>query len=544
MKMKKIILLVSFTNLLIMAGFAQQLNVNWTVSGGGTGQEYMKQICETTDNNYVAAGNFTGAFISEGITYNSILNGTDIFIVKYDQNNSIMWTKVFGNACNENVTGIASDALGNIYITGSFYSSLSIDNNTIFSAGSQDGFIASLDINGNLNWLQAFGSTGSDEGTSVKVSADGKVVIAASMNNTTFALNDQPSTGNSASIACMTSQGTVIWSICESAVASGDIDITDLVLDNAGNVFVTGSFNGNIAAGDNGTVSMQSVSTKLFIASYTSAGNTNYIYTPAQSTSATSAGTGIVLNNFNHAVICGYTTGNITIGPATYSSNDRDVIVAALDENGLPVWSDVIVASNFQLAQSIGFSNDVLAIGGYFLDDFNTGNTMLNFQDGSDAFVITYENNLLESASSFSGIGDENIKSVTKINSQLCIAGDFSQDLMTGTNTLQTAGASDYFISAVTPQQTTGIAENSKASSAVVAYPNPAVDFVNFKFDSSSEMVLVTLYSADGRKVLKNEFSSAMNSDLGVDISELPVGIYTVTIQDGISVINSMFVKQ
>src|SRR6187549_3783067 len=111
--MKKTIFLIIASKFLIASVYAQTLQANWSVTGGGTGNELVKEICLTQANELLVAGTFSGSMEVAGTTYNSVAGGSDIFVIKYSAANNVSWVKSFGNACNEQLAGITSDAAGN-----------------------------------------------------------------------------------------------------------------------------------------------------------------------------------------------------------------------------------------------------------------------------------------------------------------------------------------------------------------------------------------------------------------------------------------------
>ena len=69
---------------------------------------------------------------------------------------------------------------------------------------------------------------------------------------------------------------------------------------------------------------------------------------------------------------------------------------------------------------------------------------------------------------------------------------------------------------------------NSNLEYQINLYPNPIVDIVYFNSISSLENSKLTISSMDGSKVYQKNISNDINS---IDLSELPTGIYSLTIQ-------------
>lgn len=98
----------------------------------------------------------TGSFYSDSISFgtniltNAIGNGysSDIFVVKYDSSDNVVWAKSVGGIDSETSYSIALDTSDNVYITGGFMSqNLSFGTTTLTNAGFESIFIAKLGTN-------------------------------------------------------------------------------------------------------------------------------------------------------------------------------------------------------------------------------------------------------------------------------------------------------------------------------------------------------------------------------------------------------------
>ena len=75
---------------------------------------------------------------------NANAGGFDSFIVKYDGAGIKQWTREFGTTTDDSATGIATDAQGNVYVTG--FTGGGLDGNT--NAGGFDLFVVKYDAAG------------------------------------------------------------------------------------------------------------------------------------------------------------------------------------------------------------------------------------------------------------------------------------------------------------------------------------------------------------------------------------------------------------
>jgi hypothetical protein len=115
-----------------------------------------------SQNNHIVAGQFKG-FHQVGNTTIQTRGDFDIFIIKYDVNNAIVWVKTFGSSAEDNLASLSCDKFGNIYFTGAysgnaFYTSAT-DSLKIISGYSQSRYVTKLNTNGNPVWSKRFSAT-------------------------------------------------------------------------------------------------------------------------------------------------------------------------------------------------------------------------------------------------------------------------------------------------------------------------------------------------------------------------------------------------
>jgi len=154
-------------------------NVLWAKSAGGSLDESSNSIHTDANGNSYITGNFDGSitFGSTTLTYTGSF-GNDIFIVKYDGAGNVLWAKSAGGSLDESSNSISTDANGNSYITGRFYSStITFGSDTLTNAGTDDIFVVKYDGAGNVLWAKSAGGTEDDHGWSISLDANGNSYI-------------------------------------------------------------------------------------------------------------------------------------------------------------------------------------------------------------------------------------------------------------------------------------------------------------------------------------------------------------------------------
>lgn len=138
-----------------------------------------------SSSNVYTTGTFqsTAAFSPSGDTLTA--TSYDGFLIKHDSSGTFQWVKQFAGSGGDYGRRIAMDQSSNIFVTGTFNSTLDIDpgpgTTSITSAGLVDTFIAKLTSSGALIWGKSLGSTGNDYVIASTVNRDNHVLNAGYM---------------------------------------------------------------------------------------------------------------------------------------------------------------------------------------------------------------------------------------------------------------------------------------------------------------------------------------------------------------------------
>jgi hypothetical protein len=112
-------------------------------------------------------------------TYNIASNGSnDAFVLKLLPDGKFAWAKRIGGVAIEWAYGVAADAQGNVYSTGSFDSLVDFDPGPgvkNLSGDVVDIYIQKLDAAGNLVWAKRFGDHCADEGMAIALDGQNNI---------------------------------------------------------------------------------------------------------------------------------------------------------------------------------------------------------------------------------------------------------------------------------------------------------------------------------------------------------------------------------
>jgi len=143
----------------------------WTRQLGTSNSDAGRGVAVDTSGNIYITGYTNG-----GLDGNTNIGGEDIFLVKYNSAGTKQWTRQLGTTSSDAANGLALDASGNIYITGSTYGGL--DGNT--NMGMDDIFLVKYNSAGTKQWTRQLGTSNSDAGRAVAADTGGNIYITGS----------------------------------------------------------------------------------------------------------------------------------------------------------------------------------------------------------------------------------------------------------------------------------------------------------------------------------------------------------------------------
>jgi hypothetical protein len=162
-----------------LAGPASPHGNAWMARYDGSGdQVWVRQFgMWYTDRLRAMAPHPSGGFFAAGDTANSLggpsAGGTDAFLARYDSDGVQLWMRQFGTPMLEYATALSHDGSGGVFIGGVTEGSLGSQN-----AGMIDAYVARYDGDGNRLWLIQFGGEYADNVTALAFDGAGGVFVA------------------------------------------------------------------------------------------------------------------------------------------------------------------------------------------------------------------------------------------------------------------------------------------------------------------------------------------------------------------------------
>ncbi len=142
------------------AGIAQPFDWQWSRTGTGDLMEplVLDMAVDAVGNTYIV-GNFYGTISFGALPSISAVGQSDVFVVKHAPDGTALWLAQGGGSSWDEATAIAVDAAGNAYITGSTTCpTADFGSTTLSLQGTMDVVVAKLTSNGQWQWARHFGS--------------------------------------------------------------------------------------------------------------------------------------------------------------------------------------------------------------------------------------------------------------------------------------------------------------------------------------------------------------------------------------------------
>jgi len=187
-------------------------NIRWAKKVGGNTYDGGKSIAIDHKGNMVVGG-----FSSFGA------GGYDAYIFQLDTNGNLLWTKMIGEAGNDQIMSVTCHS--NIIIAVGFIDTAGV------GSGKEDFLIVALDSLGNILWKRTFKGINGERARSVIRTSEGGFVIVGSTSS--FGLG-----GNDMMVIKIDSTGNLLWA--KAIGGAGDDIAEDVALTMNGDLIIVG----------------------------------------------------------------------------------------------------------------------------------------------------------------------------------------------------------------------------------------------------------------------------------------------------------------
>ncbi|NEN22209.1 T9SS type B sorting domain-containing protein [Cryomorpha ignava] len=394
------------------------------------------------------------------VDYQIIEKSTDYVIIGFETKNTfhdssegqliidplaiLEWGTYYGDSLYDVGNAIATDSLGNVFVTGTTSSLHNMASEglyqTVYSGGTSDAFIVKMNQHGLRHWATYYGGSGDDKGLGIDVDSYDRLYVVGSSTSTDSIGSDgvqqtENGGGTDGFVAHFDRFGSFVW---DSFIGStGEEEAVACKADGFGNVIVVGNTNaGGFLQNDSvSTLVNYQGGTDVFIAKY----NINGIltYTSYYGGESDDFATSVALDSLSSVIVAGYThsSQNIAWGSGFQYNLDgeTDGFALKLDSAGSIAWATYFGGpGNDKLTGVTSVSGDFYFSGS--TDSLITYSDTTSFQQeyagSGDAFIARMATDgMLEWFSYVGGEGTDVANGISRdYDGQIYIVGTTTSD--------------------------------------------------------------------------------------------------------------------
>ncbi|PWL29519.1 MAG: hypothetical protein DCO96_07105 [Fluviicola sp. XM-24bin1] len=241
--------LAPYDSLAFIAKLDDQGNWQWVETFGGIYAQRDNAVTVDDEGNVYVAGGYaeTQNFGTQSITSQG---GTDIYVIKYDNNGNFLWVQDAGGPLSDRANGIVDGHDGYMYVTGEFRDTTFFGNSFLDNAGGPKGrdvFVAKLSKDGDWVWARRAGSKkGKDRGNYITSNSQGNIFITGQYSGKAdFGIYEFDSDGDSVQVFVAAIDGNGVWRWVQEGGGPGYDRGQGITTDEDCNLWVNGYFDGN-----------------------------------------------------------------------------------------------------------------------------------------------------------------------------------------------------------------------------------------------------------------------------------------------------------
>ena len=327
----------------------------WKTQVGSSSYEFARDLATDAEGNIYMTGYTLGDL--EGKNAGSY----DLFIIKFDPSGKKLWTQQVGTNKTEHAYGIATDSKGNIYTTGFTNGNLEGTN-----AGLSDLFVLKYAPDGKLLWTRQFGTEQFEYARGIATDADDNVFIAGYTNG---GLDGANSGNEDLFVIKYNAEGERLWTT-QLGTATSDVAY-GVATDVNGDAYIAGYTEGGLGGNE------------LFVMKFSKDGN--QLWTQRLGSTKTNYARGVATDADGNVYATGYTDGALD---GNTSAGDFDIFFIKYNSNGSKLASWQLGTIGPDYAYSIATD----AEGSAYVAGFTSGDLDGNVSSGGyDVFLLKYD---------------------------------------------------------------------------------------------------------------------------------------------------------
>lgn len=309
---------------------------------GGSNNDVAQSVAPTPDGGFIVLG-YTQS--NDGDIDTKQDESFDFWLLKFDQEASLQWSKTYGGANDDRGRKIIQTSDGGYALVG--YSN-SNDGNVSENNGARDFWIIKTDNQGEILWEKSFGFSGNDEGYNIKETSNGNFLVGGTLDVTASggegntSRRQQKHAGGDYWLLNISTNGDLIWS---RYFGGSFTDIVhDVIESENGDFFAIGS-----SDSEDVDISNNKGTYDFWIVKTTSSGH--MIWEKSYGGSEIDEARSIVNTSDGNYIVVGDTRSNNQ--DVSINNGGADLWMIKISSQGNILWNRSIGGSSFDVSRSI-----------------------------------------------------------------------------------------------------------------------------------------------------------------------------------------------
>lgn len=281
------------------------------------------------------------------------------------------WAKRFGGLGLDTGREVTTDNEGNVFLVGAFSGAANIGGSNYSGYGSQEAFVAKLNSNGDVLWVNIISGSEEDLGRGAVTDSEGNVYVVGHFTDTvvfditaTDTIGAGSKGGQDVFVVKYDSNGNYLWHL--TAGGTGDDTATDIDwYPWSGKLYVCGGFQNRGAFGISAILS--NGLTDAFLMKMDGDGNVHWVRNVGGSDHDIAAAVAVDQTNGSIYLVGDFYEQAEFDGTVLQSVGSSDMFLARFDEDGNQIWAQSNGGTNVDVATDIGVDlNNKIYVTGYY----------------------------------------------------------------------------------------------------------------------------------------------------------------------------------
>jgi hypothetical protein len=362
----------------------------WALSDGGEGDQLAQEVVCDNEGNVYLMGKFSEHLSFAGDTFES--NGSyDMYIIKLNASGEKIWVKTFGGPNSESFQSINIHE-NKINVVGRYYNYTVLQNDTIWGVDGTDFFVAQLDLDGELLNYVTFGGESVDMVSDVAADNLGNIYLTGDFYQSLQIGEETFETGALLGVYVLKLNANldIVWAyqLDGSDLKPG----VKIVCDPYGNMALAGSFSGQVAF-ENTNLQTADFDEDIYVAYFSADGE--FEWAKRFYSSSMEDVTALSMDSFGHVYLSGHYLNHIHFNEVVIQYNlccgDSEIYLVKLDDAGEVLDANQMTGERSHLKDMFVPEINQVILVGQFSEHFAVGNLELESPNSYNGFLVYYK---------------------------------------------------------------------------------------------------------------------------------------------------------